>query len=57
MDYLTKWPEVLAFPGQTALAIAQLLVEQVISCRGVPSQLLSDCGPAFLSKLQKLCAV
>ena len=41
-----------------ALTIARLLVEQVISRHGVPSQLLSDCGPAFLSNLvQELCAM
>ena len=58
MDYLTKWPEVFAVPDQTALTIAWLLVEQVISRHGVPSQLLSDRGPAFLSNLvQELCAV
>ena len=58
MDYLTKWPEVFAVPDQTALTIARLLVEQVISRHGVPSQLLSDRGPAFLSNLvQELCAV
>ena len=56
MDYLTKWPKVFAFPDQPALTIARLLVEQVISQHGVPSQLLSDCGPAFLSKLQEFCA-
>ena len=31
MDYLTKWPEVFAVPDQTALTIARLLVEQVVS--------------------------
>ena len=51
MDYLTKWPEVFAVPDQTALTIARLLVEQVISRHGVLSQLLSDCGSAFLSNL------
>ena len=36
----------------------QLLVEQVISQHGVPSQLLSDRGAAFLSNLLRvLCAV
>ena len=41
-----------------ALTIAWLLVEQGISRHGVLSQLLSDCGPAFLSNLvQELCAV
>ena len=40
MDYLTKWP-----------TIAKLLVEGVISQHGVPSELLSDRGAAFMSKL------
>ena len=58
MDYLTMWPKVFAVPDQTALTIAWLLVEQVISRLGIPSQLLSDCGPAFLSNsAQELCAV
>ena len=51
VDYLTKWPEVYAAPDQTAPTIAGLLVEELISRHGVPSQLLSDRGPSFLSKL------
>ena len=51
MDYLTKWPEVFAAKDQTALTIAQLLVEQIISRHGVPAELLSDRGAAFLSRL------
>ena len=51
MDYLTKWPEVFATQGQTSLTIAELLVEEVISCHGVPAELLSDHGQAFLSRL------
>ena len=50
-DYLTKWPEVFATSDQSALTIARLLVEQVISRHGVPAELLSDRGKAFLSKL------
>ena len=58
MDYLTKWPEVFAVPDQTALTLSHLLVEQVISRQGVPSQLLSDRGAAFLSNLlRELCTV
>ena len=56
MDYLTKWPDVFRVSDQTALTIAHLLVEQVISQHGVPSQLLSDCGPAFLSNLVQECS-
>ena len=58
MDYLTNWPEVFAVPDQTALTIARLMVEQVISRHRVPSQLLSDRGACFLSYLmQELCTV
>ena len=53
VDYLTKWPEVFATSDQTALTIARLLVEHVISRHGVPTELLSDRGPAFLSHLLK----
>ena len=51
MDYFTKWPEVFLATDQTALTIAKLLVEEVISRHGVPRELLSDRGASFLSKL------
>ena len=51
VDYLTKWPEAFTTPDQTSLTIAKLFVEKIISRHGVPHQLLSDRGPAFLSKL------
>ena len=50
-DYLTKWPEVFAIKDQTALTIAQIFVEEIICRHGVPCQLLSDRGAAFLSRL------
>ncbi len=53
MDYLTKWPEVFQTSDQTALTIARLLVEKVISRHGVPAELLSNRGAAFLSTLVK----
>ena len=40
MDYLTKWPEVFATADQTAPTIARLLVEEIVSRHGVPSQLM-----------------
>ena len=49
VDYLTKWLEVFATKDQTALTIARLFVQQIVSRHGVPAQLLSDRGPAFLS--------
>ena len=39
--------------GQTAPTIAKLLVEKIISRHGVPSELLSDRGPSFLSGLME----
>ena len=51
VDYLTKWPEVFATSNQSAYTIAKLLVEKIVSRHGVPAQLLSDRGGAFLSKL------
>ena len=58
MDYLTKWPEILATVDQSALTIAQLLVEHIISRHGVPTELLSDHGAAFLSRLMmEVCNV
>ena len=40
-------------PDLSALAIAKLLVEHIISCRGVSRELLSDRGAAFISRLLK----
>ena len=51
MDYLTKWPEVFPTKDQTAPTIAKLLVEKIISSHCVPSELLSNRGPSFLSGL------
>ena len=51
VDYLTKWPEVFAVPDQSAATIARLLVEEIVSRHGVPSEVLSDQGRAFLSGL------
>jgi len=53
MDFLTKWPEVFAVPDQTAATIAKLLVEEIVSRHGVPSEILSDRGRAFMSGLMK----
>ena len=58
MDYLTKWPEAFAMKDQTALTIAMIFTEQIVSQHGVPRELLSDRGPAFLSKVfLGVCAV
>ena len=51
IDYLTKWPKVYPTRDQSSLTIARLLVEHIIPQHGVPSQLLSDRGATFLSKI------
>ena len=53
MDYLTKWPEVFPAKDQSAYTIAKHLVENIITRHGVPRELLSDRGAAFLSGLMK----
>ena len=53
VDYLTKWPEVFAVPDQSSATIARLLVEEIVSRHGVPSEILSDRCRAFLSGLMR----
>ena len=53
VDYLTKWLEVFAAPNQSAATIAKLLVEEIVNRHGVPAEILSDHGRAFLSRLMK----
>ena len=40
-------------PDQTSLTIARLLVEEVVSCHGVPHELLSNRSTNFLSRLME----
>ena len=40
-------------PNQTSATIARLLVEKIVSRHGVPSEILSDRGRAFLSGLMR----
>jgi hypothetical protein len=55
-DYLTRWVEAFAVPKHDAVAVADLLVNEVIARHGVPRVLLSDNGPEFRGKLvQRLC--
>ena len=53
VDYLTKWPEAFPVQDQTAATIAHLLVTEIVSRHGVPTEVLSDRGCAFLSGLMK----
>jgi len=52
MDYLTKCPEAYATSDQTAKTNS-MFVEQIVSCHGIPQELLSDRGQNFLSTLMQ----
>ena len=41
VDYLTKWPEVYAVPDQSSVTVARILVVEIVSRHGVPSEILS----------------
>ena len=46
-----KWPKVFPIADQSALTIARLFVQEIVCRHGVPAELQSDRGAAFLSKL------
>jgi len=50
-DYFSKWIEVFPLKRHDAVAIADLLVREVISRYGAPVRLHSDQGPEFESRL------
>ena len=47
MDYLTKWPEVLAVPDKTAQRVGDFFMEHIIARHGCPHTVLSDNGSEF----------
>ena len=51
LDYLTKWAEVFPVANQSAITIAQLLVEEIFCRHGAPQELFSDRGANFLSEI------
>lgn len=51
MDYFTKWPELLALTDQSAISVANALVDHVICRFGVPREIHSDQGRNFESEL------
>ena len=51
MDYFTKWPEAFPTTNQRAETIIDILVNRIIPAHGVPQVIVSDQGPAFISKL------
>ena len=58
IEYLKKWVETYTSPDLASKTTARLLVDCVVCCHGVPSQLLSDGGPNLLLDLiQNVCAL
>ena len=51
VDYFTRWIELFPLRHTTASHIANILVNEVICRYGVPSYILSDNGPQFISQL------
>ncbi|XP_069972959.1 retrovirus-related Pol polyprotein from transposon 412 [Penaeus vannamei] len=55
MDYFTKWPEAYALPDHEAETVAEALVNNFITCFGVPCELHSDQGREFESVVFQEC--
>ncbi|XP_064464283.1 uncharacterized protein LOC135375528 [Ornithodoros turicata] len=49
VDYATRYPDAVALPGITTERVAEGLVE-MFTRTGVPREILSDRGPAFISE-------
>ncbi len=47
----SRWPELVAMPDQTAITVADSMLESIICRHGVPETILSDRGTQFLSQL------
>lgn len=55
MDYFTKWPEAYALPNHEAETVASVLVNECFTRFGVPSELHSDQGREFESRVFREC--
>ena len=51
MDYLTKWPEAFPTPDETATTVAKIICDHIVPRHGVPQQLISDRGKAFVGEV------
>jgi hypothetical protein len=49
--HFSKWAEFRAVPDQTASTVVKFLEEQIFCQHGCPKYLLSDNGPAYISKI------
>ena len=55
-DYFTKWVEIFAIPGQSAVIYARFILNEVIARFGCPYDIQSDQGPNYESAIfSELC--
>jgi hypothetical protein len=53
VDYLTRWPEVIAMRDQTAYTVARAWINRVIARHGIPDRVITDQGSNFTSDLMR----
>ena len=53
VDYLTEWPEVFPVKDQSTSTIATLLMEQIVSRHGVPTEFCLIGEKPFVSAIQR----
>ncbi|CAF3569536.1 unnamed protein product [Rotaria socialis] len=53
VDYFTRWVEMFALRRTTATDISNIVINEVICRYGIPTYILSDNGPQFVSQLFK----
>eukprot|EP00111_Clytia_hemisphaerica_P012397 TCONS_00036391-protein len=57
-DHFTRWPEAFPIPTAEAPVIARIFFNEIVCRHGAPSELLSDRGTNFLSKLlREVCRI
>ena len=51
IDLFTRWPEAIPIPNQTTETITKAFVNEYVSRHSLPSKVISDLGPQFVSNL------
>jgi hypothetical protein len=54
VDYLSRWPELIAMPDQEATTIVKAFVNKVVARWGVPKKVVTDQGSNFGSAVVRL---